>query len=427
MVLAYLMQADCYKNILKTACILLYKPFLNKRKGKKMNYPDNEGFFNEFGGAFVSDSLKPILDELTFQWNNIKNDSEFLNQINYYNKYYTGRPSPLYYAERLTNYLGGAKIYLKREDLNHTGAHKINHCIGQILLAKKMGKKRIIAETGAGQHGVAAATVSALFGMDCTVFQGEVDIERQKPNAFKIKLLGAELKAVSEGSKTLTDAVDAALKYWVENSKDTYYLLGSAVGPHPYPEMIRTFQKVIGEETKEQIKELEGCLPNSIVACVGGGSNAIGIFYPFIDNSDVELIGVEAGGKGIETDKHAATMTKGKIAIMHGMKSYFIQDENGNVTEPYSISAGLDYPGVGPEHAMLKDCARARYEAVNDDEALDAFYKLSRIEGIIPALESAHAIAYAMKYAQKLPKNHIMVVNVSGRGDKDIFTVLNMK
>ena len=389
-----------------------------------MKYPDKEGFFEEFGGRFVSDNLKPVLEELTNEWNKIKNDSEFIKQIHYYNKYYTGRPSPLYFAESLTKYLGGAKIYLKREDLNHTGAHKINHCIGQILLAKKMGKKRIIAETGAGQHGVAAATVSALFGMKCTVFQGSVDIERQKPNAFRIKLLGAELKPVEEGSKTLTDAVTAAINYWVQNSKDTYYLLGSAVGPHPYPEMIRTFQSVIGEEVKEQIMELEHRLPDSIVACIGGGSNAIGIFYPFIEDKNVELIGAEAGGKGIDTPYHAATMTKGKIAAMHGMKSYFIQDDNGNILEPYSISAGLDYPGVGPEHAMLKDMGRAKYYPVNDDEALDAFHKLSRIEGIIPALESAHAVAYAIKTAPKLPKDHIMVVNVSGRGDKDIFTVL---
>ena len=389
-----------------------------------MNYPNKEGFYEKFGGAFVPQELMPVLNELTQAWNETKNDPEYIKQIQYYNKYYTGRPSPLYYAEGLTKYLGGAKIYLKREDLNHTGAHKINHCIGQILLAKKMGKKRIIAETGAGQHGVAAATVSALFKMQCTIFQGSIDIERQKPNAFRMKLLGAELKPVEEGSKTLTDAVTAAIKYWVENSKDTYYLLGSAVGPHPYPEMIRTFQSVIGEEVKQQIIELENRLPDSIVACIGGGSNAIGIFYPFIENKEVQLIGAEAAGKGIETKFHAATMTKGKIATMHGMKSYFIQDENGNVIEPYSISAGLDYPGVGPEHAMLKDMGRAKYEAITDDEALDAFHKLSTIEGIIPALESAHAIAYAIKAAPDLPKNHIMVVNVSGRGDKDIFTVL---
>lgn len=390
-----------------------------------MNYPDEKGYFGQFGGMYVPDELKPILEELTQEWNKVKNDPEFLDQINYYNKYYAGRPSPLYYAQGLTKYLGGAKIYLKREDLNHTGAHKINHCIGQILLAKKMGKKRIIAETGAGQHGVASATVAALFGMDCTIFQGEVDIERQKPNAFRIKLLGAKLEAVTQGSKTLTDAVDAALKYWIENASDTYYLLGSAVGPHPYPEMIRTFQSVIGRETKSQILELEGRLPDSIIACVGGGSNAIGIFHPFLNDKEVDLIGVEAAGKGVDTNYHAATMTKGKVAIMHGMKSYFIQDENGNVVEPYSISAGLDYPGVGPEHAMLKDIKRAQYKAVTDDEALDAFHKLSEIEGIIPALESSHAVAYAIKTAPKLPKDHIMVINLSGRGDKDIFTVLD--
>ena len=387
------------------------------------NYPDELGFFGEFGGAFVPDKLKPILDELTSSWNKVKDDPEFFNEIEYYNKYYTGRPSPLYFAQSLTKYLGGAKIYLKREDLNHTGAHKINHSIGQILLAKKMGKKRIIAETGAGQHGVAAATVAALFELKCTVFQGEIDIERQKPNAFRMKLLGADLVSVTDGSKTLTDAVSAAIKYWAENPQDTYYLLGSAVGPHPYPEMIRTFQSIIGREVKSQIMELEGRYPNSIIACVGGGSNAIGIFYPFINEKDVELIGVEAAGKGIDTKYHAATMTKGKIATMHGMKTYFIQDDKGNVIEPYSISAGLDYPGVGPEHAMLKDIGRAKYEAVCDKEALDAFHKLSTIEGIIPALESSHAIAYAIKAAPNLPKDHIMVVNVSGRGDKDIFTL----
>ena len=389
-----------------------------------MNHPNENGFFGQFGGRYVSDDLMPILEELTNEWNKAKEDSKFWDEINYYNKYYSGRPSPLYYAERLTKYLGGAKIYLKREDLNHTGAHKINHCIGQILLAKRMGKKRIIAETGAGQHGVAAATVSALFGLDCTVFQGSIDIERQKPNAFRIKLLGADLHPVEDGSKTLTDAVTAAINYWIKNSKDTYYLLGSAVGPHPYPEMIREFQKIVGIEAKQQILELENRLPDSIVACVGGGSNAIGIFYPFIENKEVNLIGIEAAGKGIDTNYHAATMAKGKIATMHGMKSYFIQDDNGNVIEPYSISAGLDYPGVGPEHAMLKDIGRANYYSITDEEALDAFNKLSTIEGIIPALESSHAIAYAIKEAPKLPKDYIMVVNLSGRGDKDIFSVL---
>ena len=392
-----------------------------------MNYPTKDGFYEKFGGAYVDENLKPALDELTKAWNEIKNDPEFLNQIKYYNNYYSGRPTPLYYAENLTKYLGGAKIYLKREDLNHTGAHKINHCIGQILLAKKMGKKKIIAETGAGQHGVAAATVAALFNMECIIFQGSVDIERQKPNAFRMKLLGAELRAVEEGSKTLTDAVDAAIKYWSENYKDTYYILGSAVGPHPYPEMIRTFQSVIGYETKEQILKLENKLPDLIVACIGGGSNAIGIFYPFIEDKNVELIGIEAGGKGVDTPYHAATMAKGRIAVAHGMKSYFIQDEKGNIVEPYSISAGLDYPGVGPEHAMLKDIQRAKYYPITDDEALDAFHKLSEIEGIIPALESSHAIAYAIKTAKKLPKSHIMIVNLSGRGDKDIFTVLDME
>lgn len=381
------------------------------------------GFYGEFGGAYVPEKLLARIEELTKEWDKVKQSKEFFDEIAYYHKQYTGRPSPLYYAERLSNYLGGAKIYLKREDLNHTGAHKINHCIGQILLAKKMGKKRIIAETGAGQHGVATATVAALFGMKCTIYQGEIDVERQKINAFKMKLLGAELVPVKNGSRTLVDAVDAALNDWCENTEDTYYLLGSAVGPHPYPEMIKAFQSIIGAEAKTQILELENRLPDSVVACVGGGSNAIGIFSAFLDDKNVNLIGVEAAGLGVDTDKHAATLTKGKKAIKHGMKSYFIQDENGEIAEPYSISAGLDYPGVGPEHSYLKDIKRAEYFAVTDDEALDAFNKLSTLEGIIPALESSHALAYAVKAAPKLPKDHIMIVNLSGRGDKDIFTV----
>ena len=385
-------------------------------------YPDKNGFFNEFGGAFVGEKLKPAIEDLQKCWDSVKNSSEFFDEINYYNKYYSGRPTPLYYAKNLSEYLGGAKIYLKREDLNHSGAHKINHCIGQILLAKIMGKKKVIAETGAGQHGVATATACALFKLKCTIYQGSIDIERQKPNAYKIKLLGAELKAVEDGSKTLTDAVNAALADWAENFEDTYYLLGSAVGPHPYPEMIRTFQSVVGAETKAQIMELEHRLPDSIVACIGGGSNSIGIFYPFIEDKDVTLIGAEAAGYGVDTKYHAATMTKGEIGTFHGMRSYFIQ-ENGQMKETHSISAGLDYPGVGPEHSMLKVTKRAKYVAITDKEALDAFHKLSTLEGIIPALESSHAVAYAIKTAPKLPKEHIMVVNLSGRGDKDIMTV----
>lgn len=386
-------------------------------------FPDKNGYFNEFGGRFVPETLIPLVQNLEKEWNEAKNSTEFWNKINYYHKFYTGRPSPLFYAERLTKHLNGAKIYLKREDLNHTGAHKINHCIGQILLAQKMGKTRIIAETGAGQHGVATATAAALFGLKCVVYQGAVDIERQQPNVFRMKLLGAEVIPVTDGSKTLKDAVTAAMQDWVANVDDTYYLLGSVMGPHPYPEMIRTFQSIVGTEVKSQILEQEGRLPDSIVACVGGGSNAMGIFYPFIEDKDVKLIGVEAAGKGVDTDEHAATLTKGKKGIFHGMLSYFLQDEDGQIIEPYSISAGLDYPGIGPEHAMLRDTKRAIYDSVTDDEALNAFSLLCKLEGIIPALESSHAIAYAIKEAPKLSKDHIMVINLSGRGDKDIYAI----
>lgn len=386
-------------------------------------FPDKNGYFGEFGGRFVPETLIPLIQNLEKEWNNAKNSNEFWDKVNYYHKFYTGRPSPLYYAERLSKHLGGAKIYLKREDLNHTGAHKINHCIGQILLAQKMGKTRIIAETGAGQHGVATATAAALFGLKCVVYQGAVDIARQQPNVFRMKLLGAEVVSVEDGSKTLKDAVTAAMQDWVSNVDDTYYLLGSVMGPHPYPEMVRTFQSIVGKEVKSQIIEQEGKLPDSIVACVGGGSNAMGIFYPFIEDKEVKLIGVEAAGKGTETEEHAATLTKGKKGIFHGMLSYFLQDEDGQIIEPYSISAGLDYPGIGPEHAMLRDSKRAIYDSVTDDEALEAFSLLCKLEGIIPALESSHAIAYAIKEAPKLPNEHIMVVNLSGRGDKDIYAI----
>jgi len=385
--------------------------------------PDSNGYFEEFGGRFVPETLMPLLQNLENEWAKAKEDPEFWAEVNYYHKFYTGRPSPLFYAERLTKHLNGAKIYLKREDLNHTGAHKINHCIGQILLAKRMGKTRIIAETGAGQHGVATATAAALFGLKCIVYQGAVDIERQQPNVFRMKILGAEVVPVNDGSKTLKDAVTAAMQDWVANVEDTYYLLGSVMGPHPYPEMVRTFQSVVGEETRQQILEQENRLPDSIVACVGGGSNSIGIFHTFIEDKQVQLVGVEAAGLGVDTDQHAATMAKGEKGIFHGMLSYFLQDDDGQIIEPYSISAGLDYPGVGPEHAMLRDSKRATYPSVTDAEALAAFGLLSRLEGIIPALESAHAIAYAIKEAPKLPKDHIMVVNVSGRGDKDINTI----
>lgn len=386
-------------------------------------FPDKNGYFDGFGGRFVPETLIPLVQALEKEWNDAKNSQDFWDEVNYYHKFYTGRPSPLFYAERLTNYLGGAKIYLKREDLNHTGAHKINHCIGQILLAKKMGKTRIIAETGAGQHGVATATAAALFGLKCIVYQGAVDIARQQPNVFRMKLLGAEVRPVEDGSKTLKDAVTAAMQDWVSNVDDTYYLLGSVMGPHPYPEMIRTFQSIVGTEVKSQIVEQESRLPDSIVACVGGGSNAMGIFYPFIQDENVRLIGVEAAGRGINTNEHAATLTKGKKGVFHGMLSYFLQDDDGQIIEPYSISAGLDYPGIGPEHAMLRDSKRAIYDSAMDEEALSAFSLLCKLEGIIPALESSHALAYTIKEAPKLSKEHIMVINLSGRGDKDIYSI----
>jgi len=388
-----------------------------------MKMPNNKGYFGEYGGRFVPETLMPLVLELEKAWNEAKTDEKFWDELNYYHKYYTGRPSPLFFAKRLSAYAGGAKIYLKREDLNHTGAHKINHCLGQVLLARKMGKTRIIAETGAGQHGVATATVSALFNMPCKVYQGAVDVERQKPNVFRMKLLGAEVEAVHSGAKTLKDAVTAAMQDWVANVDDTYYLLGSVVGPHPYPEMVRDFQSIVGRETREQILEQEGCLPNAVIACVGGGSNSIGMFYPFIDDSNVELIGVEAAGLGVKTDKHAATLSYGEKGVFHGMHSYFLQDDDGQITEPYSISAGLDYPGTGPEHSYLKDIKRARYESITDKEALEAFKLLSELEGIIPALESSHAIAYTIKEAISRKKDEIIIVNLSGRGDKDIFTV----
>ena len=338
-------------------------------------------------------------------------------------KDYIGRPSPLYFAEETTRDLGGAKIYFKRDELNHTGAHKINHCIGQVLLAKRMGKTRIIAETGAGQHGVATATVCALFKMPCTVFMGAEDIERQKPNVFRMKLLGADIVPVTSGSGTLKDAMNEAMRYWVANVKDTFYIIGTVAGPHPYPEMIRDFQSVMGTEAKEQMMEKEGRLPDSLVACIGGGSNAMGLFHPFVDDESVQIFGVEAGGYGVDTDQHAASITGGKPGILHGMKSYYLQDEDGQIQEAHSISAGLDYPGIGPEHAWLNDIGRVNYVSVTDDEALEAFQYLSKMEGIIPALEPSHAFAHVKKMAPTLPQNHIIIMNLCGRGDKDIFTV----
>ncbi len=381
------------------------------------------GKFGQFGGQYVPEMLVPALEELEAAYNKYKDDPEFREEFEYYLQDYVGRPSPLYYAERLTKKLGGAKIYLKREDLNHMGAHKINNTLGQILLADKMGKDRVIAETGAGQHGVATATAAAMFGLDCEIFMGQKDMERQQLNVFRMRLLGAEVTPVTEGTATLTDAVDAAIQNWVENVEDTFYLLGSAVGPHPYPTMVRDFQSVIGQEAREQILEKEGRLPDYLVACVGGGSNAIGLFHDFIDDEGVEMIGAEAAGKGVDTDEHAATMTKGEEGIIHGFKSYVLQDEAGEIMPVHSISAGLDYPGVGPEHSHLKELGRADYEAVTDQEALEAFQLLSEVEGIIPALESSHAIAQVEKLAPQLDQDQIIVVNLSGRGDKDVYTV----
>jgi len=382
-----------------------------------------KGLFGEFGGKYVPELIIPALEELEEAYDKYKNDPEFQEEFDYYLKQYVGRANPLYYAERLTKKLGGAKIYLKREDLNHMGAHKINNALGQALLAKRMGKKRVIAETGAGQHGVATATVAAMFGMECEIFMGAEDVQRQALNVFRMKLLGAKVTPVTEGTQTLSDAVDVALRNWVERIDDTFYLLGSAVGPHPYPTIVRDFQSMIGEEAREQILEQEGRLPDYLVACVGGGSNAIGLFYPFVEDEDVKMIGVEAAGLGVDTDKHAATMAKGSKGIIHGFKTYVLQDDHGQIMPVHSISAGLDYPGVGPEHSYLKDIGRAKYVSVTDDEAVNAFQVLSESEGIIPALESSHAIAHVLKLAPQLDQDQIIVMNLSGRGDKDVYTL----
>ena len=387
--------------------------------------PDEKGFYGEYGGQFVPETLMEALKELSEAYELSKKDEGFQAELAAILKDYVGRETPLYLAEQLTKHLGGAKIYLKREDLNHTGAHKINNALGQVLLAKKMGKKKIIAETGAGQHGVATATAAALFGMECTVFMGALDVERQALNVFRMELLGAKVESVEAGNNTLKDAVNEALRYWVANIEDTHYILGSALGPHPYPEMVRDFQSVIGKEARQQILTKEGKLPDIAMACIGGGSNAIGLFAPFINDSTVELIGVEAAGMGLETSEHAATLTKGEVGILHGSKMYLLQDEDGQVIEPYSISAGLDYPGVGPEHSYLADIKRAKYVAVTDEEALAAFHLLSRTEGIIPALESSHAIAHLIKLAPNLSKEKIIVVCLSGRGDKDVIQIKN--
>jgi tryptophan synthase beta chain len=387
------------------------------------NGPDEEGFFDIYGGRFVAETLMPLILELEAEYKKAKKDKNFSKEIKYWNKHYIGRPSPLYFASRITNKLGGAKIYFKRDELNHTGAHKINNCIGQVLLARRMGKSRIIAETGAGQHGVATATVCALFGLPCTVYMGVKDIERQAPNVFRMKLLGANVIPVLSGSQTLKDAMNEALRDWVSNVEDTFYIIGTAAGPHPYPMLVRDFQSVIGEETKEQIMEAEGRLPNSLVACIGGGSNALGLFHPFLDDKLVDLYGVEAAGKGLKTDKHAASLSLGSPGVLHGNRTYLLHDEDGQITEGHSISAGLDYPGVGPEHSYLKDVARVNYVAIDDKEALDAFQFCAQYEGILPALEPSHALGYVMKIAPKLNKDHIIIMNLCGRGDKDVFTV----
>ena len=379
--------------------------------------------FGRFGGQYVPEIVVNALNDLEKAFNEAIEDPSFVEELRYYLKNFVGRPSPLYYASRLTEKLNGAKIYLKREDLNHTGAHKINNTVGQILLAKRMGKKKVIAETGAGMHGVATATTSAIFGMECEIFQGKVDIERQKLNVFRMEMLGAKVTPVESGTATLSDAVDFAIGKWVERIDDTFYLLGSAVGPHPYPTMVKYFQKIIGEEAIKQITEQEGKLPDYLIACVGGGSNAIGLFTEFLPHKEVKLIGVEAAGKGLETREHAATLTLGKESVIHGMNTKVVLDESGNISPVYSISAGLDYPGVGPEHAYLQDIKRATYESITDKEAVEAFLELSQIEGIIPAIESAHAIAYAMKFAPTLDKDKVIIINLSGRGDKDIESI----
>lgn len=379
-----------------------------------------KGYYGNFGGQYVPEEIKNALKEVEEAFYKYKDDEEFKNEYMYYLNNYVGRPSPLYYAKRLTEYLGGGKVYLKREDLNHTGAHKINNVIGQMLMAKRLGKKKVIAETGAGQHGVATATVAALMGMECEVYMGEVDVKRQELNVFKMELLGAKVIPVTDGTKTLKEAVDAALKAYVDEAKDSFYVLGSAVGPHPYPTMVKEFQKIISEEAKEQILKAEGKLPKAIIACVGGGSNAIGAFAAFIENKDVELIGVEAAGEGIDTEKHAATITKGVETIVHGMDTLCLVDEKGEVKEAYSISAGLDYPGVGPEHSFLSKTGRAHYYSITDKEAVEGFKLLSKLEGIIPAIESSHAVAYATKYVPTTKKDDIIIINISGRGDKDI-------
>lgn len=390
---------------------------------KIYDLPDKHGHFGPYGGTFVAETLIAALDELLVQYQHFRDDADFQAEFAQELKHYVGRPSPIYHAKRWSAHLGGAQILLKREDLNHTGAHKINNTVGQALLAKRMGKTRVIAETGAGQHGVASATVAARYGMECVVYMGSEDVKRQATNVYRMKLLGATVVPVESGSRTLKDALNEAMRDWVTNVENTYYIIGTVAGPHPYPMMVRDFQAIIGREARVQMEEEYGCQPDALIACVGGGSNAIGLFYPYVDDHDVRMIGVEAAGKGINTSQHAATLVTGKPGVLHGNRTYLIQDDNGQIIETHSISAGLDYPGVGPEHAWLKDCGRAEYVAVTDDEALSAFHALCRFEGIIPALESSHALAYAAKFAPSLGKDKLLLVNLSGRGDKDMVTV----
>ncbi|CAB5282157.1 MULTISPECIES: tryptophan synthase subunit beta [Burkholderia] len=387
------------------------------------NLPDDRGHFGPYGGVFVAETLIHALDELRGAYAKYQNDPDFVAEFQRELKHFVGRPSPIYHAQRWSDTLGGAQIYLKREDLNHTGAHKINNVIGQALLAKRMGKKRVIAETGAGQHGVATATICARFGMECVVYMGAEDVRRQAANVYRMKLLGATVVPVESGSRTLKDALNEAMRDWVTNIENTFYIIGTVAGPHPYPMMVRDFQRVIGDECKVQMPELAGRQPDAVIACVGGGSNAMGIFYPYIDDASVQLIGVEAAGDGLDTGHHAASLIAGSPGVLHGNRTYLLQDDNGQIIETHSVSAGLDYPGVGPEHAWLKDSGRAKYVGITDEEALKAFHDCCRIEGIIPALESSHAIAYGVKLAPTLPKDKILLVNLSGRGDKDMHTV----
>ena len=395
------------------------------KKDKKV--PDSQGHFGAYGGVYVAETLVPALEELAQQYELIKENKEFKSEVQNDLEKFVGRPSPLYFAKRWSKQLGGAKIYLKREDLNHTGAHKINNTVGQILLAKHMGKTRIIAETGAGQHGVATATVAARHGMKCVVYMGEKDIKRQSLNVYRIKILGAEVISVNSGSKTLKDAMNEAMRDWVTNVDDTYYIIGSVAGPHPYPQIVRDFNSVVGKEVLVQSKEEIGKMPDLLVACVGGGSNAMGLFYPFLEISTTDLVGVEAGGLGLDTGKHAAPLNAGSEGVLHGMRTYLMQDDKGQIQDTHSISAGLDYPGVGPEHAWLKDIGRANYTTANDQEALDAFKELTLVEGIMPALETAHALAYVKKKAPSMDSEQVIVVNISGRGDKDINTVAKIE